>query len=242
MTTSKRTNELLSTVSILVVDDDSLLRSVLLEQLVFEGVKKMTEAATAADVFAQMNISTPDLVLLGVKLPDGNGFEICARLRQSGFDKPILMLTDQNDESDIIKVLNAGANDYIAKPMRFGDLLARIRAQIRQHGASDDVRLTIGQIDFIPANKTVQNNQSSEIISLTEKETMILKKLYRTWPDDVTKDSLLMEVWGFQPGISTHTLETHIYRLRQKLNRISEHQLVNTSERGYKLNKISSTT
>ena len=120
MTVSKKTDDLLSNVRILVVDDDHLLRSVLLEQLGFEGVKYFAEAATAAHVFTQIDAFMPDLILLDVQLPDGNGFEICARLRQSGFDKPILMLTSQDDESDIIKGLEAGANDYIAKPMRIG--------------------------------------------------------------------------------------------------------------------------
>ena len=238
MTVSKKTDGLLSNVRILVVDDDHLLRSVLLEQLGFEGVKYLAEAATAAHVFTQIDASMPDLILLDVQLPDGNGFEICARLRQSGFDKPILMLTRQDDESDIIKGLEAGANDYIAKPMRIGELLARIKAQLRQYRASDDVRFTIGNSDFLPANKTVTDNLSGKITTLTEKETLILKKLFRAWPADVSKDSLLLEVWGLQPDISTHTLETHIYRLRQKLTRISTQQFINTTEQGYQLNKI----
>lgn len=223
----------------MVVDDDNLLRSVLNEQLELEGVKEINEAATAADVFAQIEISIPDLVLLGVQLPDGNGFEICTRLRQSGFNKPILMLTGQDNQSDIIKGIDAGANDYISKPMRISELLARIKALLRQHRASDNVRFTLGQIDFLPANKTVLNNQSSKVTTLTEKETLILKKLFLNWPDDVTKDIILMEVWGFQPDISTHTLETHIYRLRQKLKRISDGPVINTTECGYQLNKIS---
>lgn len=237
MIVSKKTDDLLSSARILVVDDDNLLRSVLLEQLGFEGVKYLAEAAIAADVFTQIDTSMPDLILLDVELPDGNGFEICARLRQSGFDKPILMLTGQDDESDIIKGLEAGANDYIAKPMRIGELLARIKAQLRQYLASDDVHFTIGDSDFLPANKTVTDNPSGKIITLTEKETLILKKLFRAWPADVSKDNLLLEVWGLQPDISTHTLETHIYRLRQKLARILPQQIINTTEQGYQLNK-----
>ena len=237
MIVSKKTDDLLSSARILVADDDNLLRSALLEQLGFEGVKYLAEAATAADVFTQIHTSAPDLILLDVQLPDGNGFEICAQLRQSGFDKPILMLTGQDDESDIIKGLEAGANDYIAKPMRIGELLARIKAQLRQNRASDDVRFTIGNSDFLPANKTVIDNLSGKIITLTEKETLILKKLFRAWPSNVSKDNLLLEVWGLQPDISTHTLETHIYRLRQKLIRISPQQIINTTEQGYQLNK-----
>jgi len=237
MIVSKKTDDLLSTARILIVDDDNLLRSVLLEQLGFEGVKYLAEAATAADVFTQINISMPDLILLDVQLPDGNGFEICTRLRQSGFDKAILMLTGQDDESDIIKGFEAGANDYIAKPMRIGELLARIKAQLRQCRASDNVRFSIGDSDFLPANKIVTDNLSGKIITLTEKETLILKKLFRAWPAGVSKDNMLLEVWGLQPDISTHTLETHIYRLRQKLTRISPQQIISTTEQGYQLNK-----
>ena len=86
-------------------------------------------------------------------------------------------------------------------------------------------------------DKTVLDNLSGKIITLTEKETLILKKLFRAWPADVSKDNLLLEVWGLQPDISTHTLETHIYRLRQKLARISTQQFINTTGQGYQLNK-----
>jgi DNA-binding response OmpR family regulator len=231
-------DDLLSSARILVVDDDSLLRSVLLEQLSFEGVKYLAEAATAADVFIQIETLMPEIILLDVQLPDGDGFEICARLRQSGFDKPILMLTNQGNESDIIKGLEVGANDYIAKPMRIGELLALIKAQLRLYRASGEVRFMIGDSDFLLANKTITDNLSGKIITLTEKETLILKKLFKDWPADVSKDDLLLDVWGLQTGISTHTLETHIYRLRQKLVRLSPQQIINTTEQGYQLNKI----
>jgi DNA-binding response OmpR family regulator len=238
MTVSKKIDDLLSTTRILVVGDDNLLRSVLIEQLGFEGVKYLAEAATAADIFIQIDTLMPELILLDVQLPDGNGFEICARLRQSSFDKPILMLTGQDNESDIIKGLEVGANDCIAKPMRIGEVLGRIKEQLRLYRSSGEVRLMIGDSDFLPADKTVTDNLSGKIITLTEKETLILKKLFRDWPADVSKDNLLLEVWGMQPDISTHTLETHIYRLRQKLTRISSQQIINTTEQGYQLNKI----
>jgi DNA-binding response OmpR family regulator len=237
MTLSEKTDDLLSNSHILVVVDDRLLRSVLLEQLEFERVKYLAEAATAAHAFIRIDASMPDLVLLDAQLPDGNGFKICERLRQSGFDKPILLLADQDDESDINKGLEAGVNDYITKPLRVGELLARIKSQLRQYRASDDARFTIGNNEFLPVNKTVIDNRSGKIIKLTEKETLILKKLFRAHPADVSKNDLLFEVWDLQPNISTHTLETHIYRLRQKLARISTQQFINTTDQGYQLNK-----
>jgi len=237
MTASKKTSDLLSAARILVADDDNLFRSVLLEQLKLEGVKKIKEAVTVSDLINQINIFIPDLVILDVQLPGGDGLETCAQLRQSGFDKPILMFTNQDDENHIVESLKAGANDCISKPVRISELLGRLKAQLRQFRASDDVRLPIGYIDFLPANKSLHDKQSSKTVTLTEKEALILKTLFRTWPDDVTKESLLMEVWGFQPDISTHTLETHIYRLRQKLSSISANPIIQTTERGYLLNK-----
>ncbi len=237
MTASKKTSDLLSVARILVADDDNLFRSVLFEQLTLEGAKEIKGVATASDLINQINIFIPDLVLLDVRLPGGDGFETCAQLRQSGFDKPILMFTNQDDESHIAESLKAGANDCIAKPIRISDLLGRLKAQLRQFRAFDDVRLPIGHFDFLPANRILHDKKSSKTVTLTEKEASILKKLFQTWPDDVTKESLLMEVWGLQPDISTHTLETHIYRLRQKLSIISANPIVQTTECGYLLKK-----
>ncbi len=237
MASSKKTNELLLAARILVADDDDLFRSVLLEQLKLEGVKEIKEAATVSDLINQIDIFAPDLVLLDARLSDGDGFKICEHLRQLAFNKPILMLTNQDDKSHIAKSLKAGANDCIAKPVRISELLGRVKAQLRQCRAFDGVRLSVGHIDFLPANKSLQDNQSFKTITLTEKEASILKKLFQTWPNDVTKERLLIEVWGIQPDISTHTLETHIYRIRQKLSSLSVNPIIQTTERGYLLKK-----
>ena len=139
---------------ILIIDDDDYLRKVLISQLKHEGVRGLEEAAKASEAFDKADQFKPDLILLDIQLPDGNGFDICKKLRETGFEKPIIMLTGQQDETDIIKGLDTGANDYIAKPMRFGELMARIRAQLRQYKSSDDVRFTTQDIEFQPANKT----------------------------------------------------------------------------------------
>lgn len=223
----------LSQARILIVDDDDYLRSVLMDQLQREGVLYLESSDRAGKVAALVEDFEPDLILLDVQMPDGNGFDVCGSLRASGFDRPIIMLTAQSEEDDIIEGLESGANDYITKPMRFGELLARIRTQLRQFKASDAMRFTLGDLDFVPANKSLTNRSKGKRVSLTEKETLILKTLVRARPDDVSKEQLLAEVWGFQPDLTTHTLETHIYRLRQKLRRLEADKLVSTTKTGY---------
>ena len=229
-------SDLLGNANLLVVDDDALLRQVLRDQLLSHGVGQLEEAGTIAEARQKTDQYLPDLVILDVELPDGNGFEFCQYLRNSGFERPIIMLTGRGDETDIVHGLDGSANDYIAKPMRIGELIARINAQLRQYSASDDVRFSLSGFDFVPADKIVKN-QSGQSIPLTEKETMILKKLFRSWPDTVTKEQLLSEVWGYGGNITTHTIETHIYRLRQKLRRLDASHLIETIGAAYRLNK-----
>ena len=230
------TSDQLSKSNILVVDDDELLRQVLRDQLVSHGVGQLEEAGTISQAQQKAAQMVPDLVILDVELPDGNGFEFCQYLRQSGYERPIIMLTGRGDEKDIVDGLDGGANDYIAKPMRIGELIARINAQLRQYSASDDVRFSSGEFDFIPADKIVKNAGAVSVL-LTEKETMILKKLFRSWPETVSKEQLLSEVWGYGGNIATHTIETHIYRLRQKLRRIEASHMIETIGACYRLNK-----
>jgi len=225
---------ILPTSRILVVDDDVLLRQVLRDQFTAHQVMHLAEAGTLAQARDMLSQTQPDLIILDVQLPDGNGFSFCAELRASGFDRPIIMLTGQDSEQDIVTGLDGGANDYIAKPMRIGELLARMNAQLRQFKSSDDARFPIQGLDFIPANKTISNAEG-RMISLTEKETLILKKLFRTRPDTVSKDVLLSEIWGYGAGMTTHTIETHIYRLRQKLRRLDSDHIIETTGDGYSL-------
>jgi len=147
------------------------------------------------------------------------------------------MLTGQDGEEEVIKCLDKGANDYIAKPMRFGELVARILAQLRQYHVSGDTRFSAKGIEFIPADKSLTCSAQQKTVTLTEKETLILKKLFRSWPETVSRASLLSQVWGYHNDVTTHTLETHIYRLRQKINRLSEIQLIETTTTGYSLSK-----
>jgi DNA-binding response OmpR family regulator len=221
---------------LLIVDDDAYLRVSLRQQFMAEGFHNIFDIGSASGLDMALTKADPDLILLGIQMPDGNGIDLCRRMRSNGFAKPILMLTAKNAESDIIAGLEAGANDYITKPLRMGELLARISAQLRQFKASDDARFQLAGLSFVPTNKMLHDTASGRMQALTEKETTILKFLYRAFPEPVTKDEILAEVWGLQNGLTTHTLETHIYRLRQKISRFTKTPLIVTTENGYRLN------
>ncbi|MBW8270136.1 response regulator transcription factor [Caldovatus aquaticus] len=204
---------------ILIVDDDEALRATLAEQLAVGGEFVPAEAATLAEAEARLTAEEArfDLVLLDIGLPDGDGRELCARLRRRGLRMPIIMLTGADAEADVVKGLDAGANDYIAKPFRLNELLARIRAQLRVFDNSEDAVFTIGPYTFRPAAKLLLEPARNRKIRLTEKEAAILKFLYRAGGRPVARQVLLNEVWGYNSAVTTHTLETHIYRLRQKI-------------------------
>ncbi|MFS8369689.1 response regulator transcription factor [Acetobacter indonesiensis] len=204
---------------ILVVDDDRILRQTLVEQLQLDGEFIVQEASSLAE--AREKLKAPDsrfdAILLDVTLPDGDGRDFCAELRKEGLRMPIIMLTGSDDEADIVRGLDAGANDYVAKPFRIAELLARLRAQLRLFENSEDAVFTIGPYTFRPSAKLLQEPQKNRRIRLTEKETAILKFLYRAGTRPVPRQVLLNEVWGYNAAVTTHTLETHIYRLRQKI-------------------------
>lgn len=201
---------------ILVVDDEPDLREALAEQLVATGEFDVFEAADGAEGLAKATEQHHDLVILDVGLPDMDGRELCRLMRKEGVKCPVIVLTGHATDSDQIQGLDAGANDYIAKPFKLPVLLARIRAQLRQHEQSEDAVFGIGPYRFRPASKFLLDDAEKKI-RLTEKETNILKYLYRAGGSVVARDVLLHEVWGYNAGVTTHTLETHIYRLRQKI-------------------------
>jgi len=176
-----------------------------------------------------------DLIILDVGLPDTDGRELCRLMRKQGVKSPILMLTGHDGDADTILGLDAGANDYVTKPFKFPVLLARIRAQLRQHEQSEDAVFQLGPYSFKPALKILVD-EGGRKVRLTEKETNILKFLYRSTDGVVARDVLLHEVWGYNAGVTTHTLETHIYRLRQKIEPDpSNARLLVTESGGYRL-------
>src|SRR5882762_1038813 len=203
---------------ILVVDDDDVLRESLTEQLSLYEEFETADEGTAAKGIQRARGEPTDLVIMDVGLPDMDGREAVKLLRRGGFKAPVIMLTGQDSESDTILGLEAGANDYVTKPFRFAVLLARIRAQLRQHEQSEDATFTVGPYLFKPSQKLLTTDDGQKI-RLTEKEAAIIRYLYRADQKVVTRDVLLEEVWGYNSGVATHTLETHVYRLRQKIER-----------------------
>ena len=220
---------------ILVVDDDKDLREALSEQLALHPEFEVVQASNAASALDSIEASSPDLVIMDVGLPDLDGREAVARLRGEGFRRPIIMLPGRDSDADTILGLDSGANDYIVKPFRFSVLLARIRVQMRQHEASEEAEFQIGPYVFRPAMKLLIDPKGAKL-RLTEKEAAILRFLHRAERQSVPRETLLRDVWGYNANVTTHTLETHIYRLRQKIEENpADAQLLVTDGGGYKL-------
>ena len=169
--------------TILLIEDDTDLREALARQFGLQEDFKVEHAATAAEGIDKAEAVRPDLIILDVELPDMDGRDACRLIRKHKVLAPILMLTGQTTDSDAILGLDAGANDYIAKPVRFPVLLDEAQRKIR----------------------------------LTDKETDILRYLYKAGGKPVPREELMAEVWGHNSQATTHTLETHMYRLRQKI-------------------------
>ena len=221
---------------ILLVDDDQALRESLSEQLRLHEEFDTTQAETGGHALDLAKSQYFDVILLDVGLPDMDGREVCRLMRRGGVKSPVIMLTAAESDADTILGLDAGANDYITKPFRLGVLLARLRAQLRQHEQSEDAVFTIGPYTFRPAAKLLVHGETKKKVRLTEKETAILKYLYRSGHLVVGRDTLLGEVWGYNAGVTTHTLETHVYRLRQKIEADpSNAEILVTEPGGYRL-------
>jgi DNA-binding response OmpR family regulator len=223
-----------STRRVLLVDDDSMLRSSLAEQLEHDGGFATVQAGSCAEARARVRDGLYEFMILDVGLPDGDGRDLCREFRADGVTCPIILLTAKDSDADIVEGLASGANDHIAKPFRFAVLEARIHAHLRSHEQSEEAVYRIGPYTFRPSAKLLLDPKGKKI-RLTEKETNILKHLHRSG-QTVPRETLLHEVWGYNPAVTTHTLETHIYRLRQKIeNNPGAAQILVTESGGYRL-------
>jgi DNA-binding response OmpR family regulator len=219
---------------VLLVDDDAMLRGSLAEQLAAEGEYAPVEAGTWAEGRERAQDGLYEFMILDVGLPDGDGRDLCREFREQGVTCPIILLTAADSDADTIEGLKSGANDYVTKPFRFAVLMARVHAHLRSHEQSEEAVYRIGPYTFRPSAKVLLDPKGRKV-RLTEKETNILKFLHRSG-DTVPRDTLLHEVWGYNPAVTTHTLETHIYRLRQKIeNNPGQAQILVTEPGGYRL-------
>ncbi len=220
---------------ILLIDDEKDLRENLAQQFANYEEFEISEAVNATEAFDMIKQNRFDLLILDVGLPDMDGRDALKIMRREGLNSPVILLTGHADESDEISGLEAGANDYVTKPFRFSVLLARIRAALRQFDQSEDVVFSVGPYSFQPAAKLLLTKDNKKI-RLTDKESAILKYLYRAGDKIISRDELLKEVWGYNKQVTTHTLETHIYRLRQKIEQDPTNvRLLITQEGGYRL-------
>ncbi len=203
---------------ILIVEDDEALVRALSDCLEEsqDFIVKTAASIEEADRFLANDDTHFDAIILDIGLPDGDGRDYCARLRRQGHNMPIIMLTGANEETDVVRGLDSGASDYVAKPFRASELLARMRAQMRLFDRSEEAVFPVGPYTFRPAKKLLQDVATNKRIRLTDKETAVLKFLYRS-ESAVNRQILMHEVWGYNSAVTTHTLETHIYRLRQKI-------------------------
>ena len=219
-----------------MVNDNDDLREALAEQLVLTENFDVFEAEDGASGLKRAREAFYDLILLDVDLPNMDGLQLCSLMRKQSVKCPIIILITDDADTDTILGLDAGANDYVCKPFKFFVLLSRIRALLRQHEQSENATFSLGPYTFKPASKILVT-ENEEKVRLTEKETNILKFLYLSKDGMVARDVLLHEVWGYNANVTTHTLETHIYRLRQKIELDPRNaRLLITEQGGYRLN------
>ena len=204
---------------ILIVEDNRHLLETLTEQLGLESGFEIGGVATLAEAREEISRQPPDMLLLDASLPDGDGRSLCRWFRGKGHDAPILMLTDRGGEMEPIDGLEAGADEYIAKPLSVRELAARVRTHLGRRGPGDDARIAIGPFLFSPNGKTLAHPESGESRD----------------GGTVGREELLSEVWGYGDGVTTHTLETHIYRLRRKMAGMDKARVLLTDGGGYKL-------
>ncbi len=219
---------------VLLVGQDTVLERTLREQLLaHDDFKDVETALTAEDAIKLATSQRFDVLLVLNEDVSGGVPGFLADLRAQNCMWPALVLASSM-EADYPDAL--GIVDLLLKPFRLQTLFPRLRSLIRAFENSDDAVLTIGPYTFQPASKHLEREHDGEVIRLTEKEAAILKYLYRAGDAVVARDVLLHEVWGYNPAVTTHTLETHVYRLRQKIeDNPSEATILVTDSGGYRL-------
>ncbi|HEX5452289.1 MAG TPA: response regulator transcription factor [Stellaceae bacterium] len=219
---------------ILIVVDDPALRRSLAEQLdaSAEFVGRDCDSAAAPRLLRE---ERSDAVLLDGDLPDAARYKLCRLIRQAGRHIPIVMMTAAGQAPDPTTEGSPEADDYLAKPFRLSDLLARLRVQLARSRTGAGAAVAIGGYTFRPGSKLMVDDGDGRTVRLTDKEAAILEYLHRAGRV-IDRDTLLGEVWGYNEGVTTHTLETHVYRLRRKIERDPGHaEILVTEAGGYRL-------
>ena len=222
--------------TILFVSEVLLLKQLLLDQLQKQGEYLLEESLSVTEAISLIVKEHFDCILIDSSLADVSLSNLCKNIRQEGVRSPIILVAEELGEDVAIVALDAGANDYVLKPFKINVLVAKIRSNIRQFEQSEFAILRFGRFSFKPGDKILLNNSSKEEVRLTDKETAIIKLLYLSGGEVVTRATLLEEVWGYNTTLTTHTLETHIYRIRQKVGNASSGQdFIATESEGYRM-------
>ena len=220
---------------ILLIESDPDLREALCEQLHCTDQFEVFSSGNNSETLQKLRVQSYDMIVIDLHPLNNEGLEACRLTYAQNVKCPILLLTERNEISRTVFGQDTRASDFILKPFKFPILLARINIQLRKYEKSYDSAFTLGPYTFYPAIKILKTHDNNEI-QLTEKETDILKFLYHTVEDVVPRNILLHEVWGYNNSVTTHTLETHIYRLRQKIERNpGAAELLVTESGGYRL-------
>ena len=221
---------------ILLINNDKDLGEALAFQLPLGGKYQIVETNDETSALAQINNNFCDLVIINSQSAALREYDLTKNLRLAGYKKPIIILIKQNSNLDIPDDQNHKVDEHIIKPFRYPVLLKSIETQLHKFKKSENTQYSIGNYAFKPNSKILESNESRSI-RLTEKENNILKFLYKNSGNTVSRETLLYEVWGYNSKVTTHTLETHIYRLRQKIeDDPSNACFLITEPGGYKLN------
>ena len=201
---------------ILLINNDKDLGEALVFQLRLGEKYQIIETSDETSSLAQINNNFCDLVIINSQSSALKECNLTKSLRLVGYKKPIIMLINRNSNLDIPGGHNHKADEYIIKPFRYPVLLKSIETQLHKFKKSENTQYNIGNYVFKPNSKILESS-GGRSIRLTEKENNILKFLYKNLGNTVSRETLLHEVWGYNSKVTTHTLETHIYRLRQKI-------------------------
>lgn len=218
---------------VLLIEDDKQTAETIRDEL--KDYYAVDVVFTGEDGEYQASVNEYDVIVLDIVLPDMNGVEVCKKIRESGIKTPVLMLTGKVDTKDKVEALDSGADDYLTKPFKFAELLARIRALMRRIPSTiDATQLCVGKLSLdLPANKV---KHKGEVVPLRRKEFGLLEYLMRNVGHTLTRSMILEHVWDSGTDPITNTVDVHINYLRDKVDKPFGTKLIKTVHGlGYKI-------